>query len=202
MAQRVETRLLQVGCLLVILFLALQAAPRAPAQQNARKQSTVGSATQLRVVSSSIDTAAAALPVAGCDGGPFWDQYDNPATAPPVGMGSQQFEPATATSDDQAADDFVISGGWGAPYITGVRVMGEYSAGGGPALSFNIYFYENAAGNLPGTLFAAFMNLPYVETPPDFVICLPYPFGVSPRTYWVSVQAPARLQSEWPVALA
>ena len=77
----------------------------------------------------------------------------------------------------------------GAPYITGVRVRGEYSAGGGPASSFSIYFYQNGAGNLPGTLIAAFMNLPYVETPPDFLICLPYPFGVSPGTYWVSVQA-------------
>jgi hypothetical protein len=67
--------------------------------------------------------------------------------------------------------------------------MGEYSAGGGPALSINIYFYQNGAGNLPGTLIAAFMNLPYVGTPPDFLICLPYPFGVGPGTYWVSVQA-------------
>jgi hypothetical protein len=67
--------------------------------------------------------------------------------------------------------------------------MGEHSAGGGPASAFNIYFYQNGAGNLPGTLIAAFMNLPYVETPPDFLICLPYPFGVSPGTFWVSVQA-------------
>ncbi len=77
----------------------------------------------------------------------------------------------------------------GAPYITGVRVMGEYSAGGGPASSFNIYFYQSGAGNLPGTLIAAFMNLSYVGTPPDFLICLPYPFGLGPGTYWVSVQA-------------
>ena len=77
---------------------------------------------------------------------------------PPVGIGSQQFEPAIAPFDNQAADDFVIGGGWGAPYITGVRVMGEYSAGGGPALSFSIYFYQNGAGNLPGTLIAAFIE--------------------------------------------
>jgi hypothetical protein len=113
----------------------------------------------------------------------------NPATEPPVAIGSQQFEAAMAAFDNQAADDFVIGSGWGAPYVTGVRVMGEYSAGGGPASSFNIYFYQNGAGNLPGTLIAAFMNLPYVETPPDFLICLPYPFGVNTGTYWVSVQA-------------
>jgi len=34
----------------------------------------------------------------------------------------------------------------------------------GPASSFNIYFYQNGAGNLLGTLIGAFMNLPYVET--------------------------------------
>jgi len=67
--------------------------------------------------------------------------------------------------------------------------MGEYSAGGGPASSFNTYFYQNGAGNLPGTLIAAFMNLPYVETPPDFLTCLPYPFYLSKGTYWVSGQA-------------
>lgn len=106
-----------------------------------------------------------------------------------MSIGSQKFEPAMSALDDQVADDFVIANGWGAPYVMGVRVMGEYSAGGGPASSFNIYFYENGAGNLPGSLIAAFMDLPYVGTPPDFIICLPYPFGIGPGTYWVSVQA-------------
>src|SRR5256885_8012663 len=59
----------------------------------------------------------------------FWDQYNNRATEPPLGIGSQKFESAMSAFDNQAADDFVIGGGWGAPYITGVRVMGEYSAG-------------------------------------------------------------------------
>lgn len=166
-AQRIQTRLVQLGCLLVMLFLALPVIPRAAAQRN----------------------GAGALPIGDRFGSVFWDQDDNPVSQSPVGIGSQQFEPAIAAFDNQAADDFVIGGGWGAPYITGVRVMGEYSAGGGPASSFNIYFYQNGAGNLPGTLIAAFMNLPYVGTPPDFLICLPYPFGVGPGTYWVSVQA-------------
>jgi len=166
-AQSVQTRLVQPGCLLVMLFLALLAIPRAAAQRN--------------------DTGA--LPTSYCQGGGFWDQYNNPATEPPVGIGSQQFEPAMVAFDNQAADDFIIGSGWGASYITGVRVMGEYSAGGGPASSFNIYFYQNGAGNLPGTLIAAFMNLPYVETPPDFLVCLPNPFSINPGTYWVSVQA-------------
>lgn len=172
-----------------MLFLALQLVPRAPAQRSAGNQSTVGSAIQSAVVSNGPNCAARTLPLAGCDGGPFWDQYNNPATEPPVGIGSQKFEPAMAGFDDQAADDFVLTSGYGAMYMTGVRVMGEYSAGGGPASSFNIYFYQNGAGNLPGTLIAAFISLPYVGTPPDFLICLPYPFSMSPGTYWVSVQA-------------
>jgi hypothetical protein len=66
--------------------------------------------------------------------------------------------------------------------------MGEYSEGDGPASSFNVYFYTNAAGNLPGTLIAAFVNLPYTGTPPEFVINLTNPFCMGPGTYWVSVQ--------------
>src|SRR5204862_6029604 len=36
-------------------------------------------------------------------------QYDNAATEPPLGIGSQQFEPAMTAFDDQAADDFVLN---------------------------------------------------------------------------------------------
>ncbi len=68
---------------------------------------------QLPVVSSNTNSAAGAPPVANCQGGLLWDQYNNPATEPPIGIGSQNFEPATAAFDDQAADDFVIGGGWG-----------------------------------------------------------------------------------------
>ena len=94
-----------------MLFLALLGIPRTAAQRN----------------------GAGALPISYCQGGGFWDQYNNPATEPPVGIGSQQFESAMTPFDNQTADDFVIGGGYGAPWITGVRVMGEYSAGGGPA---------------------------------------------------------------------
>src|SRR5215471_2327423 len=66
-----------------------------------------------------------------------YSQYDNAATEPPLGIGSQQFEPEMAAFDDQVADDFVVD----LPplnvfWITQVRVMGEYSQGGGPASSF------------------------------------------------------------------
>ena len=116
-------------------------------------------------------------------------QYDNAATEPPLGIGSQQFEPAMAAFDDQAADDFVVDL---LPlhvfYITQVRVMGEYSQGGGPASSFNVYFYRDAPGHLPGELIFALLNQPYTGTPPDFTINLTSGL-FDPGTYWISVQA-------------
>jgi hypothetical protein len=118
----------------------------------------------------------------------LWNQYDNPATKPPLNIGSQKFEPAMAAFDDQAADDFVFT----YPFnnvITGVRVMGEYSEGGGPASSFNVYIYGNAPGNLPGGLIVALLNLPYTGTPPDFTINLISLVNLGPGTYWISVQA-------------
>jgi hypothetical protein len=118
-----------------------------------------------------------------------------------VGIGSQNFEPAMAAFDDQAAHDFMI-GGFPAHYVTGVRIMGEYSAGGGPASSFNIYFYQNATGNLPGPIIRSFTNLPYTGTPPDFLICLPA-VVFSPSRYLLGFSAgAARLESKRSVVLA
>jgi hypothetical protein len=187
--QSIEARLLHVGCLLVTLFLALQLTPQVPAQLRLGNQSMIGSALQRPVVSIDTESAAGASPIANCNVGFLYDQYNNPATEPPVGVGSQKFEPTMAAFEDQAADDFVLTSGFGAIYITGVRVMGEYSAGGGPASSFNIYFYQNGPGNEPGAQIHTFENLPYTGTPTDFVICLPSPFSIGPGTYWVSVQA-------------
>jgi cell division septation protein DedD len=116
-------------------------------------------------------------------------QYDNAATEPPLGIGSQQFEPALTAFDDQAADDFVVNL---LPlnffYITEVRVMGEYSQGGGPASSFNVYLYRDAPGHLPGELIQALLNQPYTGTPPDFTIQLTSGL-LDSGTYWISVQA-------------
>jgi len=116
-------------------------------------------------------------------------QYDHAATEPPLGIGSQQFEPAMAAFDDQAADDFVVVLlPLNVFYITEVRVMGEYSQGGGPASSFNVYLYRDAPGHLPGELIQALLNQPYTGTPPDFTI--PFTSGLlDPGTYWISVQA-------------
>jgi hypothetical protein len=170
------------GAFYLLLLLALCVIPFALAQR-----STSGNTTQLPTTSSDGGRGTLAIPKLPT-GFALWDQYNSPATEPPINVGSQDFEPASDALDDQGADDFVFT----YPYnncITAVRVMGEYSEGGGPASSFNVYFYANAAGNLPGTLIAAFFNLPYTETPPEFVINLINPFCLGPGTYWVSVQA-------------
>jgi hypothetical protein len=151
------------------------------------QRSTSGNTAQIPITSSNSGHGALAMPKLPT-GFPLWDQYNSPATEPPINIGSQDFEPASDALDDQAADDFVFT----YPYnncITAVRVMGEYSEGGGPASSFNVYFYANTADNLPGTLIAAFFNLPYTGTPPEFVINLINPSCMGPGTYWVSVQA-------------
>src|SRR5205823_4105651 len=73
-------------------------------------------------------------------------------------------------------------------YITEVLVMGEYSQGGGPASSFNVYLYRDAPGHLPGELIQALLNQPYTGTPPDFTIHLTSGL-LDSGTYWISVQA-------------
>lgn len=118
--------------------------------------------------------------------GALYTQYNNPATEPPLGIGSQQFEPAYSALSDQVADDFTLIGS--SSWIERVSVKGEYSAGGGPVSSFNIYFYTNAAGR-PGTLITALTNRPYTVNPPDFFSISFGPVILGPGTYWVSVQA-------------
>ena len=173
----------------LLLLLAVCATPYAVGQRTTGEQSTTANMAQLPATSGDSGAGALAMPEFPMAG--VWNQYDNPATEPPIGIGSQQFEPALNTLDDQVADDFVLT----APpppmylYITGVRVMGEYSTGGGPASSFNVYLYANGAGNLPGTLIASFLNRLYTGTPPDFMINLGNPFTLPSGTYWVSVQA-------------
>ena len=178
------------GAIYLLLFLAVSLIPFAFGQRSTGERSATAKIAQLSATSSDSGSGALAMPEFPMGGG-LWNQYDNPATEPPLGIGSQKFEPAMAAFDDQAADDFVLP-----PlppnnffYVTGVRVMGEYSEGGGPASSFNVYIYGNAPGHLPGGLIAAILNRPYTGTPPDFTINLITPQGLSPGTYWVSVQA-------------
>ena len=69
-------------------------------------------------------------------------------------MTSQDFEAAFDAFDSFTADDFVVPNGqtWN---VTGVDVAGEYTAGGGPADSFNVIFYDNSGSNLPGNVVAS-----------------------------------------------
>ena len=115
----------------------------------------------------------------------LYDQYDNATTNPPVDITSQDFESALDQYDNQAADDFVVPSGqtWN---VTEVDVMGEYT--GGPAASFNVYFYQDSGG-LPGALVASAPLSSYTGGPPDFVITLSSPAVLSAGTYWVSVQS-------------
>lgn len=151
-----------------LLLLLVCVNPFALGQRIIGERSTSENTAQLSPISSHNGPVAIALPIPTFPTGfILWDQYNNPATEPPVNIGSQEFEPAMAVFNDQAADDFVLP----TPpfeintFITRVRVMGEYSEGGGPASSFNVYIYANAAGHLPGTLIAAFLNRPYSGTP-------------------------------------
>ena len=119
-------------------------------------------------------------------GSVLYDQYDNFATEEPVNIPSQDFEEALDFFDSQAADDFIVPAGqtW---QVTEVDVLGEYDASG-PAESFHVFFYENGAGDLPGSLVASRLESPYTGSS-DFLITLTQPVTLPEGHYWVSVQA-------------
>ncbi len=100
---------------------------------------------------------------------------------------SQDYETALNTYDCQAADDFTVSGG---PMdILIVRFYGAYSILNGPALYFNIYFYQNNAG-LPGTLIESFTGVPYEVESGLYTCVLPGgPLTLGTGTYWISIQS-------------
>lgn len=116
----------------------------------------------------------------------LYDQYDNVATEEPVDIPSQDAETALDFFDSQAADDFIVPAGqtW---HVTEVDVLGEYDSSG-PAASFHVFFYENGAGDLPGSLVASRLENPYTGSS-DFVITLTEPLTLLEGHYWISVQA-------------
>ena len=115
----------------------------------------------------------------------LYDQYNNAGTS---ASSSQDFETAFDAFDDFVADDFVVPGGqtWN---ISEVDVQGLYfnCTTCGPAVSFNVFFYQDSA-TLPGTLVATRLANTYTGTT-DFVITLSSAVTLTPGTYWVSVQA-------------
>src|SRR6476646_10250024 len=95
--QRVKAHLVR-GAFYLLLLLTVCVIPFALGQRTTARQSSVGSTAQLPIISSHSDRDASTLPTAEFPmGGPIYDQYNNPATEPPLGIGSQEFEPAMAT---------------------------------------------------------------------------------------------------------
>ncbi len=100
------------GAFYLLLLLAVCVIPFALGQRTISDQSTTANIAQFPATSSDSGSGAArgTLPILefpmGCI---LWNQYNNPATQPPLGIGSQKFEPAMAAFDDQAADDFVVN---------------------------------------------------------------------------------------------
>src|SRR5947209_5266932 len=96
------------GAFYLLLLLAVCVIPFALAQRNTGNPGTSTNATQLPTTPKHSRAAAApdALEMPEFPTGVLWNQYDNPATEPPINIGSQDFEPALASLTDQAADDF------------------------------------------------------------------------------------------------
>jgi len=114
----------------------------------------------------------------------LYDQYDNPGAN---STSSQNFEASLDAYDDELADDFVVPSGqtWS---VELVEVQGAYFNGPGPADSFSVRFYSDAA-MLPGTEVFSQLNATYIETSGNFAITLSPPAVLTEGTYWVSVQA-------------
>ena len=100
------------------------------------------------------------------------------------GTNSQDFETANDTFDNQASDDFVVPGGqtW---TVQQVVANGLFFNGSGPADSFNVTFYNNAAG-LPGSAVAGgtFTGASYISENDVFTITLPNTLVLGAGTYW------------------
>jgi len=114
--------------------------------------------------------------------------YEQMANAGPNSNTSQNFETGFDTYDNQGADDFVIPAGesW---TIESVDVLGAYFNGTGPAVSFNVFFYNNAAG-FPGTVAAQALNAVYTDPGGlgSATVTLSPAIVLAEGSYWVSVQ--------------
>src|SRR5258708_36551132 len=83
------------GAIYLLLLLAVCVIPFALGQRTTGERSATAKIAQLSATSSDSGSDALAMPEFPT-GGPVWDQYNNPATQPPLGIGSQTFEPAMA----------------------------------------------------------------------------------------------------------
>jgi hypothetical protein len=169
--------LLLVLAVCAIPFVLAQPRNRGTSKQSVAKP-TVSSSRAIGIPGTPI------LPAPKLPASILYDQLNNPGTN---STSSQNFEAAYAVSDDFAADDFVVPGGqtWN---ITEVDAQGVYFASGGPAVSFNVFFYQDSGG-LPGTNVYTATSQSYVNNSGVFQISLTAPAVLSSGTYWVSVQA-------------
>ena len=117
----------------------------------------------------------------------LYDQTGNPS-----GDGdftSQDFvDPGNDPFDNQGADDFEVPAGetW---TVDQVLAVGSYYNGSGPALGFNVFFYANDNGVLPGTEVYSALNQGYTDDGVGgFTVNLSTPAVLPEGTYWVSVQ--------------
>jgi len=128
----------------------------------------------------------------------LYDQTDSPGVN---SISSQQYDPANAALNNQAADDFVIPVSDGAWAIQTIFVPGTYLSGQGQIPYVNVYFYADGGG-LPGEELYFFDNIkPTADVGGDLLIDLRYPPILPTGTYWVSVQAkifdPSDLKWGW-----
>jgi len=114
--------------------------------------------------------------------GPLYTQAGAAGGSP----NSQAFEPANVGFNNQAAEDFVVPVGssW---TISQVSANGLYFNGAGPSTSFNVFFYANTGGNIPGAAIASYTNLAYTGGASP-VITIPST-TLAAGTYWVSIQS-------------
>jgi hypothetical protein len=122
--------------------------------------------------------------------GPLDILYDQTDSAGTNSITSQEFEPANAAFDNQAADDFVVAdaGGW---TIDGLFMPGAYFNGIGPTPAVNVYFYADNSGLPAGTALYTYDGLTsFTDFGGDLTIDLSAsPAVLAAGTYWVSVQA-------------
>jgi hypothetical protein len=113
--------------------------------------------------------------------------YDQTNLTSSSGIVSQNFSSANAIFDATAADDFVVTdaSGW---TVSEVDVNAVYFNGSGPADSFDVTFYNDAAGS-PGSVACAAPASTFSQSGSGFTIPLSSSCNLASGTYWVGVVA-------------
>jgi hypothetical protein len=167
---------------LTFLFLIVFGAFIVNAQKNVLNQTGLAKSSQLTISQNS--TFAPDYAGVNADTTVIYEQM----AAATSGSSSQDFETAYDAYDNEAADDFIVTGGpWNINFIT---CYGSYSSGSGPLEYVNIIFYNDNSG-VPGTEVQSFANIPCsVDDATGLVsINLPSTVTLNDGTYWLSIIA-------------